>query len=192
MRSLGDADASAGGLANLADLAATATDDATNHVSRNRDVLGLDALALLDSGRSKTAGTNIGASRVRGRRGCGEVGAVAGAVEAARSAVTRAVGRGSDAAALNTNRRAVEDGAVATLLVVDKALADLPNSLLNAIWGTLHLDNALSGLGKHLLLRDHADAGAVLDLLDLRALAANDSTHLVVRDEEADGWEVGQ
>lgn len=190
MRSLGNADAGARGLADLADLAATTANDASDHVRGNGDVLGLDVLAFFNSGRSKTAGTHIRAGVVRRRRGSSEVGTVASAVEAARSTVASAIGRTTSASTLNADRGAVEDGAVAALLVVYKALANLPDSLLDAIGSTLDLDNALCGLGKHLLLRDHADAGTILDLLDLGTLTTDDGAHLVVRDEEADGCEM--
>jgi hypothetical protein len=52
----------------------------------------------------------------------------------------------------------------------------------------LDFDDALGGLGEHLLLRNHTNARGILNLLDLQALATNDGTHLVVRDEQADGY----
>jgi hypothetical protein len=190
MGSFGNADAGARGLADLADLTATTADDASDHIRGNGDVLGLNVFALFNGRRSKTASTNIWASIVRWRRGSGEVGTVASAVEAARSTITSTIGRTTSASTLDTDRGAVEDSAVAALLIIYKALADFPDSLLDAIRSTLDLDNALCGLGKHLLLRDHANAGTILDLLDLSTLTADDGAHLVVRDEEADGYEI--
>jgi hypothetical protein len=187
VRSLGNADAGARRLADLADLAASTADDATNHVGRDGDVLSLDVFTLVDSRGSKTAGTNVRTRRVGRRRRGGEVGTVSSTVEAARCAVSSTVCSTGSTASLDADRRAVENGAVAALFVVDEALADLPDSLLYTVRGALNLDNALSRLRKHLLLRDHADTGPVLDLLDLGALTADDRSHLVVRDEKTDG-----
>jgi hypothetical protein len=188
VRGLGNADASAGRLADLADLAASAANNATNHVGRDGDVLSLNVFTLLNSWRSETAGTNVRTGRVRGRRRGGEVGSVSGTVEAARCAVSGTVCSAGSTASLDTDRRAVENSAVAALFVVNKALADLPDSLLDTIRGALDFDNALSRLRQHFLLRDHADTRPILDLLDLGALAANDGSHLVVRDEKTDGY----
>jgi hypothetical protein len=186
--SLGNADAGAGRLADLADLAASTANDAANHVGRNGDVLSLDVFTLLDSRRSETAGTNVRTRRVGRRRRGGEVGTVSSTVEAARCAISGTVGSAGGTASLDADRRAVENSAVTALLVVDEALADLPDSLLDTIGSALDLDNALSRLREHFLLRDHADTGSVLDLLDLGALTADDGSHLVVRNEKTDGY----
>jgi hypothetical protein len=187
---LGDGDTSTGTLANLRDLATCATDDAANHVGGDADVLGLDVFVVLGSIGGGSARARL-AARVGGR-GVTEVGAVAGAVvgAAAFGGVGRAVvGRGTASSTRDSDGGVVEDGAVATLFVVDEALANLPDSLLDAIGGALDLDNALGRLGEHLLLGDHADTRSVLDLLDLETLATDDGAHLVVGDEETDGWE---
>jgi hypothetical protein len=188
VRSLGNADAGARRLADLADLAASTANDASNHVGRDGDVLSLDVFTLLDSWRSETASTNVRTRRVGGRRRGSEVGTVSSAVEAARCAISGTVCSAGSTASLDAHRRAVENSAVAALLVIDEALADLPDSLLDTIRGALDLDNALSRLRKHLLLRDHADTGSILDLLDLGALTTNNGSHLIVRDEKTDGY----
>lgn len=102
------------------------------------------------------------------------------------SASGGAVRQGANAR-LDPHSRVVEHSAVAALVVVDQALANLPHSLLDALGGALNLNDALRGLGEHFLLGDHAYAGGILDLLDLQALPTNDGAHLVVGDQEADG-----
>lgn len=195
MGSLGDGDACARALADLANLAATTTDDAADHISWNADVLSLDVFAILDDRRRAGVGAAV-TTRWVGRSWCtrGEVGTVASAGEAARSTSTKP-DRASTvdcwrSAALDTDGWAIEDSAVAALLIVDEALANLPHGLLNAFGCTLDLDDALGGLWKHLFLSDHAHARRVLNLLDLESLTANDSAHLVVRDQETDGCDL--
>lgn len=196
---LGNRDASAGGLADLADLAAGATDDAANHVCGNADVLRLELLAVLIVGRRAARGSIRVGAAVEGTTAtvAAEVGTVAGPQDAGTAELLapagrsvscvggRADGGGSRAGA---GDGVVEDGAGATLPVVDEALGDLPDGGSNAFGGALDLDNPLGGLGEHLLLGDHANARGVLDVLDLEALAADDGTHLVVGDEKLDGY----
>lgn len=166
MRSLGDGDASTGGLADLRDLAATTADDASDHVRWDGDVLGLDLLSVLVVGWDAASDTLT----------------VRATVEGAWSLVAT----DSGAAGLSADNWVVEDGALATLPIVDEALADLPDGSLNALWVTLNLDDALGRLWEHLLLGDHTDTRDILDVLDLESLATDDGTHLVVGDKELD------
>ena len=189
VRSLGNRDPGAGGLADLADLASTTADNASNHVGRNADVLCLDLLSVLIVCWDATAGSLAIGAAVEGSWGLlAEIGSVTGAHHAWAAVFAALV---ADAALSTTGLGAdnwvVEDSASSALPIIDQALADLPDRLLDTFWGSLDLDNSLGGLGKHLLLGNHPDAGDVLDVLDLKTLAANDRAHLVVRDEKFDG-----
>lgn len=195
VRSLGDRDTGTGALADLADLAATASNDAADHVSGDADVLSLDILSFLYGRRWAALRASV-AARWVGLCGCttSEVSSVAGTV--VRSLLWGAAKASRSTSAVNWRRstsldadyRAVEDGAISALLIVDEALANLPSSLLDALGRTLDFNNALSRLWEHFLLCDHAYTRGVLDLLNLESLAANDSAHLVVRDQQANGW----
>lgn len=194
MRSLGDRDAGTRVLADVTDLSATAADDASNHVRGDADVLSLDLVTVLINSRWWRSGRHVGCRTAvvlpRGR--CiREVGTVASTLERPRStahtASAAAVGERTSTC-LDANSRVVEDSTVATLSIVNQALADLPDGLLDAFGCALDFDDTLGGLGKHLLLSDHADTRVVLNLLDLETLATDDRTHLVVRDEEADSY----
>lgn len=200
VRSFSNADPGAGGATNLLDLGASTTDDASNHISRNGDVLGLELLAVLANSRGRGRGSLVettARTSVATERGLGEVSAVAGASERARSS-TVVTERAHSAVAGNrpthtnttggTDRGVIEDGALAALPVVDEALANLPNSHTDGVGISLDLDDALGGLRKHLLLGDHAAAGNILNVLDLESLATDDSTHLVVGDQKADRY----
>ena len=199
MRSLGDRDAGARSLADLADLAASAADDASHHVCRNANVLRLDFFTILIVRRWAAAGgIRVGSASERARaarRAIAEVGTVASAHDTragvlAASSIGGAVSSGSDAtiSRLRADNGVVEDGARTALPVVDEALADLPNGALDSFGGTLNLDNSFGGLGKHFLLRNHANSRGILNVLDLQALSADDGSHLVVRDEKLDGY----
>lgn len=188
MRSLGDGDASSGALADLGDLAASTSDDASNHVSWDADVLSLNVLAILGLGWWRWTGRWVGGAPWVGRRNIAEVGTVTSAVEGPATSVAAGCSTvGKRTTSLDSDGWVVEDSAIAALLVVYEALANLPDSLLNALWVTLNLDNALGGLWEHLFLRNHANGREILNLLDLKTLTADDCTHLVVGDEEADG-----
>jgi hypothetical protein len=192
---LGDGDACARRLADLANLAAATANDAANHVGGNADVLRLQFNAILIVRRGRGPACCIGSrsTGVRSGRRIAEVGTVASAVvraSAQSSSSSATVGQSArSSTGLNPYSGVVENGAVSTLVIIDQALANLPNGLLDAGWGTLYFDNALSRLGEHLLLCDHANARCVLDLLDLQALATDDGAHLVVGDEETNGWQ---
>lgn len=80
----------------------------------------------------------------------------------------------------------VEDGTLAPLPIVDQALGNLRDGDLDALGLSSNFDDALGRLGEHLLGRDHARAGRLLDLTDLGAALADDGTDEEVRDEEAD------
>lgn len=195
MRGLGDGNAGAGRFTDLTNLAATAPDNAANHVGGNADILRLQLNTILVvRGRWRPA-------RSIGPRSTGEGG---GRRVAKVCAVTRAVVRASTtetasgatvgqrsgpSAWLNPDGGVVKNGSVAALVIVNETLANLPDGLLDAGWGALYLDDALGRLGQHLLLCNHAHARRVLDLLDLQALASDNGAHLVVRDEQTDGWE---
>jgi hypothetical protein len=81
---------------------------------------------------------------------------------------------------LSTDNRVVEDGASASLPIVNQALANFPDSALNTLGSTLNFDYSLSGLREHLLLGNHTDSRSILDVLDLKTLSSNDGSHLVV------------
>lgn len=193
MRGLGNRDPSSRAPADLSDLGSSPANDASNHVSGNADVLRLDLLAVL--GDEGVTATRIGVGAAAVATGLvAEVGAVAGAVVrtaavtiAGVAAAAAGVGHGSGGAGGGANGRVVEDGAGTALPVVDKALADLPDGLLDTLGRSLDLDDALGGLGEHFLLGDHANAGRILDVLDLEALSSDDGAHLVVRDQESHG-----
>jgi hypothetical protein len=200
MRRLGNADSRARGLPDLRDLAAGAANDASHHVRRDRDVLSLDLLAVLvvrghTAVGSTTLTVGVGSALEAARCGTlAEVGAVAGAshasvvVVATAAVVHPALTQATLSAGLGAHNGVVEHGAGAALPVVDEAFADLPDGLLDALGAALDLNDTLGGLGKHLLLGHHADAGDVLDVLDLQTLTTDDRAHLVVGDEEFDGW----
>lgn len=50
----------------------------------------------------------------------------------------------------------------------------------------MDFDDALGGLGEHFFAGDHTCARGVLDGFDFEAAAADDGTHEVVRDEQAE------
>lgn len=194
---LGNGDASTRRAANLANLATGTTDDATNHVRGNADVLGLKLLAVLVMSGGSTRGLGVRATVEGALVRAAEISAVASAsdsVVAAVVIVTAVVveaGASSTASARNlgANGRVVQDSASAALPVVNQALGNLPNSTLNTLRGTLDFNDTLSRLRKHVLLRNHADTRGILDLLDLETRATNDSAHLVVRNQKLEGCE---
>lgn len=195
MRCLGDRNAGARCLADLADLAATAADDAANHVCGNADVLGLDIFTFLNSRGWSAIRCTITARLI----GCGgnsasEVSSIASPVVASLlGSATKAGGSASTidwrrCARLNANDWAIEDCAVSALFIINEAFTNLPSGLLNAFGRALDLDNAFSGLRKHLLLSNHAHSRGILDLLDLESLATDDGTHLIMRNQQANRW----
>ena len=199
MGSLGDRDASARSLADLANLAASAADDASHHVCGNANVLRLDFFTIfIVCGWATAGGIRVGSTSEgarAARRAVAEVGTVASTHDTragvlAVSSIGGAVSSGSDATSsrLCADNGVVEDGARTALPVVDEALADLPNGALDSFGGTLNLDNSFGRLRKHFFLRNHADSRGVLNVLDLQALSADDGSHLVVRDEKLDGY----
>lgn len=185
---LGDRDPSSRAPPDLRDLGTAPADDAANHVRGNADVLGLDLLTILgDQGKAAVGGVGVGASAVTTAAGLvTEVGAVTGPVVGA-AVVTVVAGAGGvrGATDVGAHGRVVEDGAGSSLPVIDQALADFPHSLFDAFGSSLHLDNALGRLREHFLLRNHAHARSILDVLDLKTLASDDGAHLVVGDEES-------
>lgn len=189
VRSLGNRDSSAGSLADLADLASTTANDASNHVGRNADVLCLDLLSVLVVCWDATAGGLAIRAAVEGSW-CllAEISTVASAHHAWAAVFTALVANAAlSTTGLGADNWVVEDSAGSALPIIDQALADLPDRLLDTLWGSLDLDDALGGLRKHLLLGNHPDARDVLDVLNLKTLAANDRAHLVVRDKKLDG-----
>lgn len=164
--------------------------------------MGLKLVALLVvCGWSAGRRVRIRSAVVRTRGGSvAEIGAISGACNtgvAVFGPATRVVaGRGSNIAACNgrgraplrTDDRVVKNSTSPALPIVNKALADLPDSHANAIGCALNFDDAFRRLREHVLLRDHAYVRNVLDMLDLETAAADDCSHLVVRDEELDGW----
>lgn len=128
---------------------------------------------------SSQAEASHGASKVAR---AGIVGRTASAALGLQAASTAS---GKDTSALGV-AGVVQDGSLSALPVLEEALGDLVDGDANGIGRALDLDDTLSGLGQHLLGCDHAGSGDVLDVLDLETLAANDSAHEVVRDEETD------
>lgn len=176
--------------ADLRDLSAAPANDAAHHVSRNADILRLDLFAVLGDKRVSTVDVGVGSSAVAtgvvteiGSVACPVVGTSAVSVVANRSLVQ---GPGTDGRA---NRRVVKNSASAALPVVDEALSDFPNRLLDALGSSLHFDDTFSRLGEHFLLSNHAHTGSVLDVLDFQALSSDNGTHLVVGNEETNRWE---
>lgn len=207
MGGLGDGDSGSGGSADLLDLGASTANDASNHVGGDRDVLGLEVLSILTEGCG-TGGAVVGLARSRvvpsvGGGGIRKVGTVSGAGVGAGSSTLlgtlnalgtlrssesgSAVAGTGDGTTRGTDCGVVQDRSGSSLPVVDQALADLPDGHTDGVRVTLDLNDTLSRLGEHLLLGDHTGARDILDVLDLEALATNDGTHLVVRDEETDG-----
>ena len=191
---LGDRDACTRALADLTDLGSSAANDATDHVCRNADVLGLDLLAVLGDHRDASASSNAFLLTVEAS-GIGEVGAAACAIEGPVTTIATDIAastngrrKRSGATDLHTNSRIVEDSTSTTLPVVDETLANLPGRLLDAFGSALDLNDALGGLWEHLFLCDHANARDVLDVLDLETLSADDRAHLVVRNQETDSY----
>lgn len=196
VRCFGDGDAGAGALADLADFGPTSADDTANHIGRNADVLSLHFFAIFsDHGDPATANSSVGSVSVDvavlaevGSAPSAVVRSASTAVVAADSWATNASAVDGSSSGLRSNRGVVENCASPTLPVIDEALANLPDSFLDSFRGALDLDDSLSGLGKHLLLGNHANTGDILDVLDLEAGASDDGAHLVVRDEEADSF----
>lgn len=113
-----------------------------------------------------------------------EIGTIASAVvRAAAVAVHGIVHRARRQ--VRADSRVEEDGAGASLPVIDQALSDFPDSLFDALGASLDLNNPLGRLGEHVLLRNHPYTGSILYMLDLQALSSDDRAHLVVGDEEA-------
>lgn len=184
---LGDGDSGSRGLADLGDLASTTTDDASNHVGWNGDVLCLDLLSILIVSWDTASGTLTVRAAVEGTWGfLAKISSVSSAHHTSIVILT-ALRANALSTSLSADNWVVQDSASSALPVVDEALGDLPNSLLDTFWGTLNLDNALGRLWEHLLLGNHSDAGDILDVLDLKTLAANYRTHLVVGDKKLDG-----
>lgn len=202
--SLGNGDAGTRRLADLANLAASAANNASHHVCGDANVLSLDLLSILIVSRRTARGSiGIGAATKGAATAVAEVGAVSSTHDARAAAVVASVTSTSVSNAATTttttttthasgtrlgaNNGVIEDSASATLPVIDQALADFPNGALDALGGALNFDDTLGRLGQHFLLCNHTHAGDVLDVLDLETLSADNSSHLVVRDEELDG-----
>lgn len=184
---LGDGDSGSRGLADLGDLASATADDASNHVGWNGDVLGLDLLSVLIVSWDTASGTLTVRAAVEGTWGfLAEISSVSSTHHTSVVILT-ALRADALSTCLGADNWVVQDSASSALPVINEALGDLPNSLLDTLWGTLNLDNALGRLWEHLLLRNHSDAGDILNVLDLKTLAADDRTHLVVGDKELDG-----
>ena len=185
---LGDGNSSSRGLADLGDLASTTADDASDHIRWDGDVLGLNLLSVFVVSWDTASGTFTVGAAVEGAWGIlAEISSVTSAHHTVVVILTT-LSANTLSTSLSTDNWVVQDGACATLPVINEALGNLPNGLLDTLWGTLNLDNALGRLWKHLLLSNHSDARDILNVLDLQTLTADDRAHLVVRDEELDGW----
>lgn len=192
MRCLSDADAGSGSLADLTDLATSAANDTSHHVRRNADILSLELLSvLIMGGRSTLRSIGIGAAVVVGSRSAlAEVVAISGAhdpvVAVVVTAISSTLSHAWSSAWLGSDNRVVQHGTSSSLPIIYQALANLPNSLLNAFRVALNFDDSLSRLREHLLLCHHAHAGYILDMLNLETLSTNDRTHLIVRNQKFD------
>lgn len=160
VRGFGNRDPSARGLADLADLATTTANNAANHVGRNADVLCLDLLSILVVSWDATAGSLAIRAAVEGSWGLlAEISTVASAHHTWAAVLAAFVANATlSTAGLGTDNWVVENSAGSALPIVNQALADLPDRLLDTLWGSLHFDDSLSGLRKHLLLGNHPDA----------------------------------
>lgn len=150
---LGNRNAGSRRLTDLTDLAAGPPDDAANHICGDADVLSLDLLAILIVCRGTAAGcVRIRSAAEWSNTTIAEVGSVAGAhnprtTVVASAATVVVVASQATGAGLRAHNGVVEDSAGTTLPVVDKALANLPHSSLNAVGSALDLDNSFRGLG---------------------------------------------
>ena len=186
-----DANARTRSLANLADFATGSADDTSHHVRRNANILGLELLSILIMcWRATLSGIRIRSAVVVAGCTFAEIGSIASshnawAIVLAGSITSShaSLAHSSYRTRLCANNRIIEDGASTALPIINQTLANLPDGLLDAFGAALNLNNTLSGLGKHLLLRDHANTRDILDMLDLETLSANDRAHLVVRDQ---------
>lgn len=188
VRGFGNRDASSRASSDLRDLGAATANDATHHVSRDADVLGLNFFAVFGDKRVSTTGVGVGSSTVA-TGVVTEIGSVACPV--VRAAAESVVGGGGSwaqgaGADRRANCRVVEHSAGTALPVINEALSDFPDRLLDTLWSSLHFNDSFSRLGEHFLLSNHAHTGSVLDVLDLQALASDDGAHLVVRDKKTD------
>jgi hypothetical protein len=198
VRGLGNADSSTRSLADFADLATCTANDTADHVGRDANVLGLQLLSVLIVSRwTTTLGSiRVGAAIVILSWGTlTEVSTVACShdtivvvIATSISSKTLTHARALASTGLGSHNRVVKYGSSASLPVINQALADLPDSLLDTLWSTLNFNNALGRLRKHLLLGHHANTGDILDVLNLQALSANDRAHLIVGDQQLDGW----
>lgn len=141
---LGNRNARARLLADLANLGTGTSNDAANHVSGDADVLRLDLLAILIMGRGAARGgigiraAVVGASTTV----AAEIGTVASPCDTRATVGPFGLRIAALAVARAADNRVVQNSAGAPLPVVDQALANLPDSALNALGGTLHLDYA--------------------------------------------------
>lgn len=158
---LGNRDAGTRCLADLANLASGTSNDASNHVCRNADVLRLDLLTVLIVRRRSTDGRiRIRSTIVRTRTAITEVGAISCShytrvtiVASARRAIPSYPTRSRSTAAKRprTTRRCsndwiVEDCASSTLPIINQTLADFPDSPLDALRISLDLNNSFCRL----------------------------------------------
>lgn len=195
MGSLGDRDASSRAAADLSDLAASPADDASNHIRGNADVLSLNLLTIFRDERVST-GASVGVGPSAIATVVAEVGTIASAVVLTAGVTITTIATTTDWVAVAQRRRAqgrtdrgvVEHSAGAALPVINEALSDFPDGLLDAFRCALDFDDSLRRLRKHLLLCDHAHPGSILDVLDFQTLSSDDGAHLVVRDQESDGF----
>ncbi|KAI6766591.1 hypothetical protein HG531_011813 [Fusarium graminearum] len=161
-------------LSDLANLAASTSDDAPYHVCGDANVLSLDLLAVLVVIGTVACSHDTRAAAI--------IAPARALVESCSTTSVSAAGR------LSANNRVVENSASASLPVVDQTFADFPDSTLDAFRSALNLDYSLGRLRKHLLLSNHANTRSVLNVLDLKTLSSNNGTHLVVRDEKLDSY----
>ena len=184
--SLCNGDARPGTPPDLADFAALSPDDATDHVGRYADVLSVYLFSILGMCRGWWSVSWVW--RRSTRVGCiGKVCSTASAIEGSATAITRAVSQRCSPC-LRPHHRVVKHSPIPALFVVNKALADLPDRLLQAVRRTCNFNDTLGGLRKHLLLGHHSHARAVLNLLDLQTLSSDNGAHLIVRDQKSNRW----
>jgi hypothetical protein len=185
---------------NLRDLGTTTTNDTSDHVGGNRNILrtnlrGINRLRLLirreisaiprSEGRV-SAGTIVARGPPEGSRRTRVWGWRRGSSTVAGDGRAAAAGGGKAGGGI------VQDGADTSFPIVYTAFSDFPHGGNDRLDAALDLDDSFGGLGEHFLGGDHAGAGDVLDVLDFETASADDGAHEVVGDEEADrGVRVG-
>lgn len=166
---------------NLVNLGTAFTDDATDEVVRDEDLLGLRTgwelwctCTCAYCGTGSTTKGWSGSAVAEGLLGSG-VG----------------VGRCRRTSGGSTGSGTVRKVVGVTILVLEKDGSDVVDGNVNGIGNTRDGENTLSGAGKHGFTSGETGTGSFLDLLDLGTLLANDGAHARVGYNETDGDRLG-